>query len=331
MGFFSSDRNRILVLGGAAALVCVLVLSLNFFLNRASRAEGPGEAQETESPPDPFRNIEEIGRLGQTERNPGEESVDSENTIEIQQDEKESVRRPAFDIPEAGGNAVLCFVFDDAGQSAEKLRPYLDLPFPLAVSVLPGLVRSAECAELVRRSGKELMLHQPMQAENLELSPGPDAVSPMMSTKEISEVVEKNLKSLGEGVRGVNNHEGSLITANIVKIGAVLEVCKARGVYFLDSRTTAQSKVVEAALELDAGVLVRNAPFIDNEVDREKILARIFECLSVANLRGFAVIIGHVDKSVDVLPELLSALYPELLGAGYSFAFPSELQNQQNQ
>lgn len=235
------------------------------------------------------------------------------------------VRPSPFKIPEAKNGATLYFVFDDGGHNVENLEKYMNLPFPFAVSILPGVARSAECAALVRKNGKELMLHQPMQAENLELSPGPRAITAMMGTKEIVQLVSDNIDSLGGGVMGLNNHEGSLITSNIIKIGAVLEVCKARKIYFLDSKTTARSKAYQAGLELDTAVLLRSAPFLDNEVDRDSILTRIYESLDYANVHEKAIIIGHVDKSSGIIPELLSEMYPELLLAGYKFDVPSRI------
>lgn len=235
------------------------------------------------------------------------------------------VRSSAFRIPDAKNGATLYFVFDDGGHNIENLEKYMALPFPFAVSILPGVAHSSECAALVRKNGKELMLHQPMQAENLELSPGPCAITAMMGTKEIAQLVTDNIDSLGGGVMGINNHEGSLITSNIIKIGAVLEVCKAKKIYFLDSKTTARSMAYQAGLELDTSVLLRSAPFLDNDVDRDSILSRIYESLDYANVHEKAIIIGHVDKSSGILPQLLSEMYPELLLAGYKFAVPSQI------
>ena len=123
----------------------------------------------------------------------------------------------------------------------------------------------------------------------------------------------------------MNNHEGSLITSNEIKIGAVLEVCAEKGIYFLDSRTTAETKAPQAALERDMQIFEKAGPYLDNDIDRAKMLERMKETLAYANRHGKALVIGHVDKSVKILPDLLAEMYPEMKAAGYRFATPSML------
>ena len=123
-----------------------------------------------------------------------------------------------FNIPKAAPGAKIAFVIDDAGQSVSNLKKYTSLPFDISVAVLPGLSHTKDCAYVVRAAKKELLLHQPMQAENLNLDPGPCAIKPGMSTFEIAQIVKTNLDELGPGVKGMNNHEGSLITGNVIKI-----------------------------------------------------------------------------------------------------------------
>ena len=236
---------------------------------------------------------------------------------------QKAVEKPAFAVPPAQNGATLVLVFDDAGRSAENVRRYTALPFPLTIAVLPRLPQSRACADVARAAGKEVILHQPMQAMNPRLDPGEGAIRAAMSGAEIAAVIQENLAELGPGIVGMNNHEGSLITADIVRIGMVLDVCRERGIYFLDSRTTAETKAPQAALERDMPIFEKAGPYIDNEIDRDKMLARLYETLAYANEHGRAVVIGHVDKSVDILPALLAELYPHLAAQGYRFATPS--------
>ena len=229
-----------------------------------------------------------------------------------------------YKVPAALENARLAFVIDDAGQDVERLRSYTSLPFPLAIAVMPCLAETKDCAALVIASGKELMLHQPMQAKNLNLWAGPGSITPDMELSEVRRTVEKNLNELGRGVRGLNNHEGSLITEDEVRIGAVLDVASDYGVFFLDSRTTSLTKAPQAASVRGMSILSRDV-FIDNVTDNAAMLRQIYEGLSIANKTGKAIMIGHVDKSVTILPELLAELYPYLVEAGYRFVTPSQL------
>ena len=231
------------------------------------------------------------------------------------------------EIPPAVDGAALLFVIDDAGQSTGRLSRYTSLPFPLAVAVLPKLAHSAECAAIVRSAGKEVLLHQPMQALNAAVNPGPGAITPDMSVQEIQALVRENIAELG-GVSGLNNHEGSRITEDVLRIGAVLDAAAECGVYFLDSRTTANTRAPEAAAARGMDILARDV-FLDNDVDRDGMLGQLHRALAIANKKGTVIIIGHVDKSAEILPELLADLYPQLERAGYRFLTPSMLLQEQ--
>ena len=102
-------------------------------------------------------------------------------------------------------------------------------------------------------------------------------------------------------------------------------MCQERGIYFLDSRTTAQTKAPQAALERDITIFEKSGPYIDNVVTRDAMKAELYRALDLANKNGKAIIIGHVDKSANILPKLLSDMYPYLVKAGYKFATPGML------
>ena len=225
---------------------------------------------------------------------------------------------PLFDIPPAVNKAVLIFVFDDAGLNPANVKRYTAMPFPVTIAVLPKLSHSRECAEITRASGNEVILHQPMQAVNLKVNPGPGAILPEMSTFEIASVLKENLSEIGP-VKGLNNHEGSLITQDVIKIGTVLDVADEAGIFFLDSRTTAETKAPQAALERGMQIYERDV-FIDDVITRRVMLSEICRGINIANKKGAAIMIGHVDKSVGILPALLADLYPYLVKNGYRFS-----------
>lgn len=231
-----------------------------------------------------------------------------------------------YAIPAAKNGATLVFIIDDGGYDVTNLKQYTALPFPVAVAVLPKLAHTADCARAVRNSGQELMLHQPMQAQNLSIYPGEGAILPDMTLSEVYSQVAQNIAELGSGVKGLNNHEGSLITCDVLKIGAVLDAVNDAGMYFVDSRTTAQTQAPQAALERDMKILHRDV-FIDDIISRDEMLAQIYRGIGIANKNGTVVMIGHVDKSVRILPALLQDLYPYLKKNGYKFAFPSQIRN----
>lgn len=236
----------------------------------------------------------------------------------------EEIKVEKYSIPPAKNGATLVFIIDDGGYDTYNLKLYTSLPFPIAIAVLPKLAHSKDCAVIVRNSGQELMLHQPMQAQNLKLNPGEGAILPDMSLSEVYKQVSENIAEIGP-IKGLNNHEGSLITCDVMKIGAVLDAVLDNGIFFVDSRTSAQTKAPQAALERDMKILERDV-FIDDIISKDEMLAQIYRGLGIANKNGKVIMIGHVDKSAKILPQLLNDMYPYLKQKGYKIAFPSQIQ-----
>ena len=248
----------------------------------------------------------------------------SEKTVE----KKETVEKPKpvkqenkFNLPKAKNNANLVFVFDDGGQNLYDLQKFLELPFPITIAILPKLKYSAESAKRVRNSGHELILHQPMQAINRSVNPGPGAITPEMTEEEVRKMLLSNINEIGP-IAGMNNHEGSAITADIAKMEVILKTASDCGIFFLDSRTNVKTVVPLVAKEMGYNYYERNI-FLDNEKTRENALMELKKGLDIANKKGAAVMIGHV-WSADFLPALLKELYPELVKNGYKFSVVSE-------
>lgn len=294
------------------------------------------QKQSADSKKSPAKSIENTNKIQTENKNIQKTKPEIENkskTVENlekskkneQIQNKEKKQDLPFLIPPAQNGATLVFVIDDAGMNAEYTKRYASLPFPLTIAVLPKLLHSKDCAYIVRSSGKELILHQPMQSLNHNLDPGPGKISVDMSFSQISSIINENLAEIGPGVKGLNNHEGSEVTEDVLRIGAVLDVCLENKIYFLDSRTTANTKAPQAALERDMTVFEKSGPYIDNIVSREAMLKEIYKSLEAANKNGSAIVIAHVDKSAEILPKLLEQMYPYLLKAGYRFATPSTL------
>jgi len=208
------------------------------------------------------------------------------------------------------------FVFDDAGHNLAQLQPFLDLPFDCTIAVLPGLRYSAEAARRVRSSGKDCILHQPMQAVNLSINPGPAAIRDGMQPDEIRRILRKNIEEVAP-VSGINNHEGSLITADRTAMSAVLDIASEYGLYFLDSRTTAETVVPALAQEKNIRIWER-AVFLDNSQDRESIMEAVSNGMKIAERRGSAVMIGHIWS--NELADILREMYPEMVSQGFSLS-----------
>jgi polysaccharide deacetylase 2 family uncharacterized protein YibQ len=228
------------------------------------------------------------------------------------------VEQPPRPTPEYRGTLV--FVIDDAGNNLWELEPFLRFPGPLTIAVLPGLPHSAEAARRIRAAGKEVFLHQPMEALGGQ-NPGPGAVYLGMSREEVRAVIERNLDEIGPAA-GMNNHQGSRITMDEEIMETVLSLCRERGIVFLDSRTIADTATPQAARRLGMAIGERDV-FLDNEQEREAMLRSVSQGLEKARAAGFAVMIGHTWS--PELAALLTELYPDLTGQGYSLTTASRL------
>ena len=233
-------------------------------------------------------------------------------------DETKKIEKKAdkFDFPLAKNHAQLIFVFDDGGQNLTHLESFLKLPIPITIAVLPRLVHSVESAQKIRNSGNELILHQPMQALNSKVNPGPGAITPQMSEDEIIATLFYNINEIGP-IAGMNNHEGSAITADAEKMAVILKMANEEGIYFLDSRTNSETKVPYVANLMGYSYYERNI-FLDNEKTNENALQELKKGLAIANKNGSVIMIGHI-WSASFLPDFLLEVIPELQEKGYTF------------
>ena len=235
---------------------------------------------------------------------------DSVQTTQNKVESKENIVTPTKKV------ADVYIVLDDGGHNLSHLKPFLDLKIPLTIAVLPNLAYSKQSANLTVQYGKTLILHQPMQAINLSTDPGPNAIMPQMSADQIRSLVSENLDSLGVKI-GLNNHEGSLITADTYAMKAVMEVCKSRGMFFLDSRTNSQSVCKSVASEYGVKLYERNI-FLDNTPNQDDMVAMFKSGIEIAKKNGSVVMIGHVWSGKN-LADVLQKMYDEFTPQGFIF------------
>ena len=226
--------------------------------------------------------------------------------------------RGRIQAPTRRGTLVL--IIDDAGYSLSELEPFLALPFPLTVAVLPGLADSAETGRRVLAAGKELILHQPMQALGGQ-DPGPAAVTLELPPSEVTRIVAANLDAL-PGAVGLNNHMGSAVTRVGALMTPILELAKARGIYYVDSLTVPDSAVKSVAAGENLRYWERSV-FLDNSPDRASILRSLDEAKKKAETGTPAVMIGHIWSTE--LATTLQELYPLLVEEGFSLSTISRL------
>lgn len=221
-------------------------------------------------------------------------------------------QRFAVAVPAAEGRPMISIVIDDLGLDRPRTQRALDLPAPLTVAFLPYARDLSGLATRARNAGHEILVHLPMEPESGEVDPGPNALHVRQNKDEILRRLRWALDQVPFHV-GANNHMGSLFTRNEAMMTLVLGEMKARGLLFLDSRTTPQSRGEDLARRFGVPSTSRNV-FLDDEDSRAAIAAQIKETELQAKRRGFAVAIGHPR---DATLEQLAAWLPRLRERGF--------------
>lgn len=257
---------------------------------------------------------QKVPENSKTQENKNQKKSETPKPAETQKNAKKADK---FGFPQAKNHAQIIFVFDDGGQNLSHLEPFLNLPIPITIAVLPRLAHSVEAAQKIRNAGKEVILHQPMQAVNPKVNPGPGAITPQMSEDEIISTLFYNINEIGP-VAGMNNHEGSAITADAEKMAVILKLANEEGIYFLDSRTNSETKVPYVANLMGYSYYERNI-FLDNEKTKENALQELKKGLEIANKKGSVIMIGHI-WSANFLPSFIMEVIPELQEKGYTFS-----------
>ena len=154
---------------------------------------------------------------------------------------------------------------------------------------------------------------------------GPGALTADMTQQQLRSALIADLDSTPH-VRGVSNHMGSQLTRMRQPMEWVMEELAGRDLYFLDSRTSAQTVAAAVASEYGISNLSRQV-FLDNKADTLAIHERFLQLLARADKEGIGVAIGHpYPETLDYL----QAVLPTLAAAGYRLALISEVLAEEN-
>lgn len=185
----------------------------------------------------------------------------------------------------------LALIIDDIGFSRQMALRFLEIQIPITFSILPRLPFSFSIADTMHNQGHELMLHQPMEPMKADIDPGPGAVYVDDSSDQIAHTIDDNITSLPY-ISGINNHMGSRFTQHFRKMNAALGTMRQKGLYFVDSLTTAHSKAYATACYLHVDALKRNL-FIDPVADPDLTFNLLCRLKRRAQIYGTALGIGH--------------------------------------
>jgi uncharacterized protein len=289
-------------LSGLWILILGVLLGAGILYFLGYRDTEPDAQPRVAASPSPVREEKVPSRSRET----SEPEADQEE--EPRSSEVTTVSAPA---PAEGGRVAL--VIDDLGRSLDDLHALEGLNVPISYAVLPFEEQTAEVVAELRRNGAEMLLHLPMEPAGAK-DPGPGALRLGMTPEQLRQSTLAALQAV-PGATGVNNHMGSGLSADEPSMTTILGVLSSRGLFFLDSRTSAQSVAYRVATRLGLPAAERQV-FLDPDPSPEAIRAQFHRLLGLARTRGAAVAIGHP------LPETLAILeeeVPKAKALGYEF------------
>lgn len=215
----------------------------------------------------------------------------------------------------------IAIIIDDLGYQLAAGRRAIKLPGPVAYAILPATPSGVALAEAAHRSGKEVLLHLPLQAVDHTGPPEPGGITLDMSRADLGDAFAAAIASVPHAV-GVSSHRGSLLTRHPGHMGWLMQEIQAHGgLFFVDSYTTHLSVALQIAGE--AGVTAtRRDVFLDSDRSVAAITREYERLKQLAREQGVAVGIGHP------YPETLAFLEQKLhllSGEGFKLIPISEL------
>ena len=199
----------------------------------------------------------------------------------------------------------VAIIVDDIGNDLASVDELLALDVPITFAILPHCAHSVDAARVLHRAGREVLLHLPMEPHGYpEQKPGAGAVFVSMTDEEIMRRVDEDLASVPHAV-GINNHMGSRFMEDEAKLAVVLKQIKARGLFFVDSRTTRYTRGEEIAARLGLAFVSRQV-FIDSGRTYEEARRSL---MGAGDGSGPVLMIGHpYPGTIRALREVLPVL-----------------------
>jgi hypothetical protein len=209
--------------------------------------------------------------------------------------------RPAKAEGPQPGKGRLALVIDDMGEDVGFAQGLAALNVPVAFSIWPDSGNREAVLKIAKAHGREILIHLPMQPKGYpKVDPGRHALLVTMTADEIKRAVRRAVERV-PGAIGLNNHMGSQFTENSFGMHAALTSIKDNGLFFLDSRTTAETVGEREAKRLDLRFYKRDI-FLDNEQNVSAVLHQLRKAEALARSSGRAIAIGHPH------PETLQAI-----------------------
>ena len=221
------------------------------------------------------------------ERKPVKEKPQKRVEKEKQKQEKKKVA-----LTSSGGKPRLAIVIDDVSTVAQMKR-IQGTGLKLTPSIFPPSELSMSSHKLAIPL-EHYMVHLPLESGNAKFNTHYKTLMANSSANMIEQRV-KEIRRLFPKAKYVNNHTGSVFTADYRAMYTLYKALDNQGFVFIDSRTIGSSKVRKITREFKQLYISRDI-FIDNEHNIPYIHQKLKEAVAMAKRKGYAIAIGHPHK-----------------------------------
>lgn len=221
---------------------------------------------------------------------------------------------------------LLAVIIDDLGFRLAEDLAVLELDQRVSVAIIPNAPMARRLAVMAREQQRTVLVHLPL-AQGL----AGECDAPLCPRREWS--AERMRRHLAwafdevEGAAGLNNHQGSLFTADLGATRRLLEGLQllSRGQdsppFIIDSRTSPYSRLAELA-GASGFRSARRDVFLDHDRAPEAMERAWQAGLAIARRQGRAIVIGHPHPETI---KFLQRALPALSDAGVSLVPVSEV------
>jgi polysaccharide deacetylase 2 family uncharacterized protein YibQ len=186
---------------------------------------------------------------------------------------------------------AVSIIIDDLGNRLSSGNRTVALPGAITCSFLPDTPYARKLATRAHASGKEVMLHLPMQAVGMPMRDDGGLVA-TMTRRDFVRTIRQDLLAVPY-VSGINNHMGSLLTQFHGHMEWLMEeLAQYDNLYFVDSFTSIRSVAQQVAVDYRVPTARRDI-FLDDQVDPMAIADEFDRLIEIARKKGTAIAIGH--------------------------------------
>jgi len=197
-------------------------------------------------------------------------------------------------------------IMDDLGNNFSIDKKIEKIDIDLTLAILPFRKDTKKSLNFFSNK-KEIILHLPLEPISKNQMEK-EMITTSMNKKEIKETFNFALNQLKPHAVGVNNHKGSLFTANKESMKTLLKEIKENNLFFIDSFTIGSSKGYSLSKEMNIKTERRDV-FLDNPRKKEDIKKKLHQTINIAEEKGKAVAIGHsFPETIEVLIEEVPSL-----------------------